>query len=370
MLKKNLINIILPNNTLRRKLIGSFIKKGIWFLKRLLCINFLVNWQIKNYAQNNIVKQKIIPKKISIIILSFNRFNDTKNAIQNIYKFTRVPFELIILDNNSNDRIRKKLKLLVNQYTNIKLLLEDCNLGCAGGRKKALQYASGEYILFFDNDILVTPNYLENLISRLEEDEKNVGTCCKVVFPNGKIQFNGGTMVIDDGFAIYDLVDWGLRYNSPNTLHHLNCEWIPGGATLWKRDFILQFSIDEGMKGSFEDNEVCLRIKKAGFNLVNAPDSIVIHNHIYFKNIFFKYREKKYFQGRYNKERTKDALIHFYRQHGLIFSLKYRGNPWEELFGIADKKQIMAFINDNINSSKPSETYITGGNNNIIQTEI
>lgn len=363
MLKDDIVNKLLPKNSKRRRLISFLIKKPIWALQKLTCVDRVTYWKINKYTQRKVVKnEKIYLKKVSIIILSFNRFMDTEKAVESINKYTHVPFELIIFDNNSQESVRTKLKLLVNRYHNVKLILEDYNLGCAGGRKKALQYASGEYILFLDNDILVTPNYLENLISRLDEDEKNVGACCKVVFPDGKIQYNGGTMVINDGFTIYDLVDKGLRYNSRITNHHLNCEWIPGGATLWKKDFLLQFPIDDGMKGSFEDNEVCFRIKKAGYNLVNAPNSIVIHNHMNFKNMYFKYKEKEYVQGRYNKERTTDALIQFYRQHGLIFSFGYKSNPWDELFGLTDKRQILEFINDNNNKG---DSNITGNNTEV-----
>ncbi len=338
------VDVLLPKHTKRRQ----FIKDIIWLFRRILGINLVIMWRIKVFAEKKPVKHLQNVKKVSIIMLSLNRFSDTKKAIKNIFKYTKVPFELIILDNNSKEVVCKKLNKLAKKYQpTIKLFFEDTNLGCAGGRQKALQYATGEYIFFVDNDICVMPNYMENLISRIEEDPKNVAVCCKVILPNGKIQFNGGNMIIDDGFAIFSLIDAGLPFNAPETDSFYDCEWIPGGATLWKKEYLLQFPIDVNMKGSYEDNEVSLRVRKNGFKLVNSPHSLVIHNHFEFKGNIFRQREKDYWNGRYNFERTKQALIYFYYSHHLIFSFGTKENPWDVMFNLSGKEEIIEFLSNN-----------------------
>lgn len=338
---KSWVDVLLPKYTKRRQ----FLKDIIWLFRRSLGINLLTILRIKFFAEKSLVQHSQYCKKVSIIMLSLNRFPDTKKAIKNIFRYTKIPFELIILDNNSKAVVCKKLNKLVKKYhSNIKLLFEDTNLGCAGGRQKALQYATGDYIFFVDNDICVLPNYMENLIHRIEESPMNVAVCCKVILPNGKIQFNGGNMLIEDGFAIYSLIDAGLPFNSPETKSFLDCEWIPGGATLWKKEYLFRFPIDGNMKGSYEDNEVSFRVRKSGFKLVNSPNSLAIHNHFDFKGNFFRQREKDYWNGRYNLERAKQALMYFYQCHHLIFSFETKGNPWDVMFNLFGKEEILQFL--------------------------
>lgn len=302
--------------------------------------------EIINYLKkNHKPKKRKHNKKVSIIILSLNRFDDTERAIKYIYEFTKVPFEVIILDNNSTNDVKENLKELQLKNRNLKVIFENTNLGCAGGRHKAKQYATGDYVLFLDNDILVLPYYLENLIDRLEEDEKIAGVCCKTVFPDGKIQFNGGAIVFDDDYALFSLKNEGLHFSDEASNNKEECQWIPGGTTIWKKPVLDSFSVDPEMKGAFEDNEVCMRLIRAGYKLVNSPGSIVIHNHFMYKEEEYQNKEQNYYKERNNSERILYALLHFYKKYKLIVSFAWKGNPWDIYFGLQGKEQILDFIN-------------------------
>ena len=298
------------------------------------------------------VKRSSKDDRISIIMLSYNRIEDTRKAIKNIYKYTSVPFELIILDNNSSSPVREELKKISRKYHNLRVILETSNLGCAGGRAKAARYAQYQYLLFLDNDILVFPYYAENLLATINKDESIAGACCKVVFPNGKIQFNGGALAIDDGYALFSLVDEGLDFDDEKTNRFSICGWIPGGATAWRRDIYEKYSVDPLMRGSFEDNEMSLRITNAGFRLLNSPLSIVIHDHYDFKDTTFKKNEAEYYAGRNNESHLKSALIHFYNKHDLVFSFAWKNNPWDLLWGLNSKREIERFIQKNIHENE------------------
>lgn len=305
--------------------------------------------RIKSYILSNPLTVKSNPKTecVSIIMLSYNRIEDTKKAVESIYKYTSTPFELIILDNNSTDLVRAELTKLPEKYKNLKVILETVNLGCAKGRTKATRYAKYDYLLFLDNDIIVSPYYLENLFSILYKDDAVAGVCCKVVFPDGNIQFNGGKMICEDQYALYSLHHEGISFDDERTNQYIDCEWIPGGATLWRRKIFENFGIDNNMKGSFEDNEVSYRLKNAGYKLCNSPASIVIHDHYDYKSTLFKKNEAEYFAQRNNQVRIKEALLHFYNKHNLIFSFAWKNNPWDIIWNLNSKEQIIHFINEN-----------------------
>lgn len=257
---------------------------------------------------------------VSIIMLSFNRIEDTMFSLREIYKHTKLPFEVIILDNGSDEENLFILRKFIKKYKNLKLIESPQNLGCAKGRVEAVKFAKGEYYLFLDNDIVVTPYYLENLLTVLYGDDRTVAVCSKVIFPDLSIQFNGGTMKETETYYIFDLLDSGKFFWEEETTGNSQvCPWVPGGATLWVAKYYNLFPIDSKMEGSFEDNEVCIRINKAGFNLRNCPKSLVTHYHMNFKDIQFRDREKKYVEGRYNNERTTKALRHFWNVHKKAF---------------------------------------------------
>ncbi|HHX58662.1 MAG TPA: glycosyltransferase [Candidatus Moranbacteria bacterium] len=272
---------------------------------------------IKQFSEsNNKPSVRINKRKLSVVMLSLNRLEDTKKSIKALYENINFPFEFIILDNGSDDDVVESLKKLAEQKSNIKLVLEKENLGCAGGRNKAFSLATGDYILSVDNDIIITKYAVENLIETLENNKEVVGACCKTVFPDGSIQFNGGDSTVKGKFIKFSLTDRGKKYNDDTTFEQTTCDWIPGGATMWKSFIIKEVDIDPKMKGSFEDNDYSVMLKKKGFALSNCPKAIVIHNHINFNK---KAKEdKKYIESRYNQERIKAALIRFYQKHGLI----------------------------------------------------
>lgn len=330
-----------------RSLLG-IIKSKLFSKKQEAKINDLEQ-QVLDYANTHCKPERTKRVKlVSIIILSLNRFDDTKRAIENIYKYTKLNFEVIILDNNSMPEVKEQLKELAKQYSKVKVIFENTNLGCAGGRDKAKGFAKGEYVLFLDNDILVFPYYLENLINRVESDPLIAGACCKTIFPDGKIQFNGGAILFDDDYSLFSLIDEGLDFRDKVSEKYRECQWIPGGTTIWKRNILDKFSVDPLMKGAFEDNEVCLRIINSGYKLVNSPGSVVIHNHFMYKAKDYQDRESHYYKERNNSDRVLYALLHFYKQHNLIMSFAWKGNPWDIYFGLQGKEAILQFINDKL----------------------
>jgi len=92
------------------------------------------------------------------------------------------------------------------------------------------------------------------------------------------------------------------------------CDWLPGGATIWRKEIINSFELDPEMKGSYEDNEHAYVIGKAGYKLLNCPSAIAVHN-----SAEFNWRvDRKYFAQRHDVEKIKHSLWAFYKKHGYL----------------------------------------------------
>nr|WP_302598824.1 glycosyltransferase [uncultured Cellulosilyticum sp.] len=279
-------------------------------------------------------------KLVSIVILSFEKKEMTVRCIEAIKNTVKVPHEIILFDNASLPETVSYLKENLKDVPGLTMYFSDKNLGCPGGRRKAIKMAKGDYIINLDNDIIVTENWLEELIVRAESQEKVGAVCCKTIFPNEDVQFNGGYYTIQDDFIKFYLIDTGLKEQEICTAKWLECDWVPGGATLFKKEIVDRVDYSEGYVNAYEDNDVALQIDRMGYKLLNCPTAKVIHYHIMFDDT--QKKEDNYMKARYNQEGFVKSFENFYERNNLIIDDEF-------IFGLlgynsAQKEEVKAFI--------------------------
>lgn len=104
---------------------------------------------------------------LSIIVLTRNRLEYTKQTIAALVANTTAPHEFIFIDNCSNDGTKKYLRSIKGR-TNAKkevLIFNRYNYGVAGGRNAGMIQARGQYIMTIDNDIVVPKDYDKHIIA-------------------------------------------------------------------------------------------------------------------------------------------------------------------------------------------------------------
>lgn len=94
--------------------------------------------------------------KLSVITLTYNKLDYTKKFVESLFKYTN-DFELIVVDNGSTDGTVEYLKSL----DGVKTIFNDVNLGYSKANNQGIELATGEYIGFLNNDILLSPNWFE-----------------------------------------------------------------------------------------------------------------------------------------------------------------------------------------------------------------
>ena len=115
----------------------------------------------KFYNQNKIMK-------ISIVIPHYNGKDLLYNCLQSIYQNISIEsFEIIVVDNNSNDGSTETVKI---DFPKINLIKSKKNLGYSGGCNLGAKNSKGEYIIFLNNDTLHTKDWIEELIEFLEKN--------------------------------------------------------------------------------------------------------------------------------------------------------------------------------------------------------
>jgi glycosyltransferase involved in cell wall biosynthesis len=106
---------------------------------------------------------------VSILITSFNREKYISQAIESVLSSTFHDFELIIVDDCSNDKTLEIARRFEAEDSRVKVYLNEKNLGDYPNRNKAASYASGKYIKYVDADDYIYPNGLEIIINQMEK---------------------------------------------------------------------------------------------------------------------------------------------------------------------------------------------------------
>ena len=100
--------------------------------------------------------------RFSIILPVFNREKSVSDAIHSVINQRFSDWELVIIDDGSQDQTYEVCKKLASKDNRIQLR-HQTNQGVSAARNHGLRIASGEYILFLDSDDLLKQNALELL---------------------------------------------------------------------------------------------------------------------------------------------------------------------------------------------------------------
>jgi len=103
---------------------------------------------------------------ISIIIVNYNGKKWLKQCIDSLFQQTYKPYEIIIVDNNSEDGSVEYLK---KNYKKITLIENDDNYGFAKGNNIGLEKAKGDYIVLLNNDTYVEKDFLKKMVHAFDE---------------------------------------------------------------------------------------------------------------------------------------------------------------------------------------------------------
>src|ERR1700722_7652798 len=95
---------------------------------------------------------------VSIIIINYNTFELTKNCIESVRFKTTIPYEIILVDNNSTERPADEFK---NLFPDIKLVKSKVNCGFSKGNNLGIEVAQGDYILLLNSDTILLNNAID-----------------------------------------------------------------------------------------------------------------------------------------------------------------------------------------------------------------
>ena len=213
---------------------------------------------------------------VSVVILSYKKFEETTSrCFRSLALDPQFPnWELVIVDNDSGMETRRSLEALQQEFPTIRLVLNETNMGFAGGMNTGLREAKGGVICLLNSDTTITEGAIGRLAQTLHGDSK-LGMAGPVTNAAGNEQ----KIFVSDQSSVESILDEGTCY--------ANCG--PGGRILaYRLDFCavaLKREVYEAIggldekfgRGYYEDFDYSLRAKNAGFDLAVAEDAFIYH---------------------------------------------------------------------------------------------
>lgn len=160
----------------------------------------LIDSKEKNKEKNNCygTSKTDIKEKISIIVPVYNAEQYLNKCIESILKQTYQNFEIILIDDGSEDNSGNICDEYEKNNTKIKVI-HQTNSGVCAARNVGIDNAKGDWISFVDADDYIETTYLEELIYLLKKFRSNYITCgYKRVFDAKKVDYINSDLSIEN----------------------------------------------------------------------------------------------------------------------------------------------------------------------------
>ncbi|HNS36614.1 MAG TPA: glycoside hydrolase family 99-like domain-containing protein [Anaerolineaceae bacterium] len=209
----------------------------------------------------------------TILIPVYNHFEDTLNCIKSIAcAKDKYRIQLLIVDDGSSDLTGS----VFSRCKNLCYLRNQENLGFLQSVNQGSEHASGKYLLLLNNDTIVLPGWLDEMIDTFATDPQVGLVGSKLLYPDGRLQEAGGLMWHDASGINYGRND---DANKPQYNYLREVDYCSGASIciplpLWQQmhGFDPLYS-----PAYYEDTDLAFRIRDAGYKVLYQPASPVIH---------------------------------------------------------------------------------------------
>lgn len=232
-------------------------------------------------------------KKVFLVTLNYKNHKDTYELLKSLQKVKTDGFliNVVIVDNYPSDQIKVDLKEFKD--LNLHLIYNEKNLGFSGGNNVGIKYSvknNADYVVIQNNDTLVDPEYIKELIKAAESNDQIGAVVPKIYFAKG-YEFHKDRYEDEDlGKVIWyagGYIDWENVLGNHKGVDEVDkgqydkeedTELATGCCVLIKRKVLDKVSgYDERYFLYYEDADLSQRIQRAGYKLFYAPKAVIWH---------------------------------------------------------------------------------------------
>jgi len=208
------------------------------------------------------------PIQLSIIVPTLNRRRELRRTLQSVMSQSFSKFELIIVDNGSEDGT---FRMLADEFPMVKLIRNEKNLGAAEAKNQGILESIGKCILFLDSDIVfLDKNALEAMVSILESDLP-IGEIGGETADRASPKVRGYSITKRNGYSYPTEMDLDERET-------VKCDFLSTSNCMVRKRLLERVGgFDPYYFWTGEDKELGYRIRKLGYRNIAHPTAIVWH---------------------------------------------------------------------------------------------
>ena len=223
------------------------------------------------------------PGKISVVIPTYNGMKYLPICLDSLYQQTYGNFDIVIVDNASNDGTVDFLK---TNYPKIKIIANNKNLGFAKANNKGVKYAlahGSRYIVITCQDDRFQSNFLEEGVKILEQEGVGMGTP-KIMYDNtNRLWWAGGKLLSTKELIKSPTIKIGEHVGKReedkgqyNTM--TKADALTGNALFVKKEVFDKIGyFDERYFLYGDDIDFSVKARKAGYDLIYFPTTTAFH---------------------------------------------------------------------------------------------
>ena len=216
---------------------------------------------------------------VSIIIPVYNEVNYTQACLDRLSKTLPHNFrgEIVVVDDASSDETPAVLKRCVEADKRIKVFRNAQNAGFIATCNRGAREASGEILIFLNNDTLPMPGWLPPLLRVLRDKPYAGAVGGKLIYPDGTLQ-EAGAVIFSDGSGC----NFGKHDKAPNApLYNFlrDVDYCSAALLATRRTLFLEFGgFDTRFQPAYyEDADYCFSLRARGYRVYYQPESVVVH---------------------------------------------------------------------------------------------
>lgn len=222
------------------------------------------------------VQQVPLPT-VSVVVLTYNNLHLTQACLDSLLVDSDYPrLEIIVVDNASTDGTPDWLRSWQVDHPQVKVILNDRNLGFAAGNNVGLAAATGDYLVILNNDTVVTRGWTLTMLRHLQSDPSAalVGPVTNNIGNEARVEttYNNNLQAMRPQAMRHTLAHMGRHFRIRTAAFF--CVMLPR-ATYETCGPICE---DYGL-GFFEDDDYCRRIEAQGHYSICAED-VFVHHHL------------------------------------------------------------------------------------------
>ena len=171
------------------------------------------------------------PVRTSVVMLCYNKADLTFQSLRSLVREVDLSdTEIIVVNNASRDETRRVLDYFGGH---IRAVHSEVNLGFVHGCNEGARVSRGKYLLFLNNDTVVLPGWLENLVEAVDADPRVGAAGPMFIYPDWTLQEAGGVIWRDAGALQYGR---GKSPEDPRFNFAREVDYCSGASLLVRKD--------------------------------------------------------------------------------------------------------------------------------------